>query len=185
MSLKFAALILVLVMMAGLPVSAEESEVLPKTKTQVMVREHPKTGRSYAVIVSSEKPDAGYPYHGKVIKASRPDYRMLDPKVKRGEIPYDGPYSDRRKIYYFAAGMATAGLLGGTLIPVAPAAAGAAGSGGGLGYGLAGTAVIDGTISTAMLKQRPDPNRDDFTHKSEAVLTEIHDAPKESSSGNS
>jgi len=161
---------------------SSSSEVLKETSTEVMVREHPKTGKPYAVIVSAQAPEAGFPYRGPITKASRPDYRMLDPKVKRGEIPYDGPYSDRRKVYYFAAGMATAGVLAGTLAPIAPAAAGAGGGGGGLGYGIAGTAVADGTISAALARQRPDPNRDDFNLKSEAILLEIYDSSDDASS---
>src|SRR5690349_6630294 len=109
--MKTLILPLILITAFQAPVFAEPTEVVPKTGTAVVVRENPKTGKSFVSIVDAQNPNAGYPFRGSPAKFSRPDYRMLDPHAKRGEIPYDGPYSDRRKIYYFAAGLATAGVL--------------------------------------------------------------------------
>ena len=100
-----------------------------ETNTDVKVRNHPLTGIPYVGIVSKTAPGAGNILFPEYKKVSRPDYRMLDCKMKSGEIPYDGPTSNRTKVYVFAASLATAGVLGGTLLPVVPATGAAAGGG--------------------------------------------------------
>ena len=90
--------------------AASVSEVIQKTPTRVVVREHPRTGRPYVSIVSSEAP-ARDPFSGLHQAMKRPDYRMLDPKIKAGQIPYEGPYSDRKKVYLLAASLATVGAV--------------------------------------------------------------------------
>lgn len=136
------------------------SEVLPETNSKVVVRDHPRTSRPYTVITSDSSIDlfAKLP----VLTKSRPDYRMLDPKIKSGKIPYEGPVSDRKKVYVFAASVATLGAVGGTvLLAAAPAATGAAASGTGAGaYGLAATALASGAATEAWLQTRPNPNKD-------------------------
>ena len=140
------------------------SEVLPETSSKVVVRDHPRTGRPYVVITSSTQsinPFEKLP----VLTKMRPDYRMLDPKMKSGKIPYQGPVSDRKKVYVFAASIATLGAVGGTaIIAAAPAATGVGASGGAGAYALAGTGVASGTLSTAWLNTRPDPNKDKIEH---------------------
>ena len=139
------------------------SEVIEETHTRVVVREHPKTGKPYVSIVSGDQPLAADPFAKQRKKMSRPNYRMLDPKVKPGEIPYDGPYSSSTKIYVFAATLATLGVAGGAVgLAAIPASTGGAASGGGA-YLAAGSAVAAGTAGTVAIKTRNNPNQDDFT----------------------
>lgn len=147
---------------------AQESEVFEKTQTQVAVREHPKTGRSYAVIIGPEGPSRGHVLAGPVKLIQRPDYRMLEPGVKSGEIPYEGPVSDRKKVYAFAGALAAAGVVSGVLAAAAaPAQAGAAAAGGAGIYGAAGTAVTAGTVSGVWLKRRnPSGETENFDFQS-------------------
>jgi len=148
------------------------SEVIGETHTRVVVREHPKTGKPYVSIVSSDQPLAEDPFVKLRKKTSKPDYRMLDPKVKPGEIPYDGPYSSSTKIYVFAATLATLGVAGGAVgLAAIPASAGGAASGGGA-YLAAGSAVAAGTAGAAVIKTRDNPNQDDFTQSSESRSSE-------------
>ncbi|MBI1977546.1 MAG: hypothetical protein HYS55_02215 [Candidatus Omnitrophica bacterium] len=149
------------------------SEVFEETKTQVIIREHPKTGKPYVSIVSQESFDPNTPFLGARTKVSRPDYRMLDPKVKSGEIPYDGPYSSAKKVYIFAATLATLGVAGGAVgMAVAPAAsAGGAASGGGT-FLAAGGAVAAGSAGGAVAMTRSDSNVDDFIQTSESRTIE-------------
>ncbi len=148
--------------------SAEESEVFRPTGTQVAVREHPKTGKPYVTIIGKDGTRTSPALTGRIQQIARPDYRMLDPKVKSGQIPYQGPVSDRKKVYILAGTLATAGVAGSlaaaSAIPVTTASTGAAG-GAGL-YGAAGAAVITGTASGVWLKSRPNPHQNDFDLKS-------------------
>jgi hypothetical protein len=139
------------------------SEVIEE-KTRVIIREHPKTGKPYVSIVSSDVPEPPDPFTGQKAKILRPDYRMLDPKMKSGEIPYEGPVSDRTKIYVLAASLATLGVAGPALLPAAaPAAAGSAGATGGAGaLAAAGTAVTVGPVAAVAIAGRPDPDKDDY-----------------------
>lgn len=144
-------------------------EVVPQTSTHVVVRDHPKTGKAYVSVTEKGKENVNPLAAGKYKK--RPDYRMLDPKVKSGEIPYEGPVSDRKKVYAFAAGLAAVGVAGGAAVSLAAASAPAtAGSAGGAGaFGAAGVGVIAGTAGILQAKTSPDPNKpDDFTHTSES-----------------
>lgn len=134
-------------------------EVVEQTDTKVLVREHPRTGRAYAVITADgvKNPLEALP----VTTKARPDYRMLDPKLKSGAVPYEGPVSDRKKVYLFAGSLAALGTAGGAaIIAAAPAATGAGAAGGAGLYGAAGTAVAAGTVSTALVKTKPDPAKD-------------------------
>ncbi|MBI4358632.1 MAG: hypothetical protein HY584_04965 [Candidatus Omnitrophica bacterium] len=148
------------------------SEVFQDTDTQVVVREHPKTGKPYVSIISHSALSQVDPFERLKGKMSRPDYRMLDPKVKSGEIPYEGPYSSSTKIYVFAATLATLGTVGGAvgLATVPAAATGAAASGGGA-YLAGGAAVAGGAAGAAALATRSDSRQDDFiqTSKSESI----------------
>ena len=162
------AIIMLLTVTAACP--ARASEVIPESSAEVIVREHPKTGKPYVVITSTGSADRD-PFSGKHLKAQRPDYRMLDPKMKSGQIPYEGPYSSRKKVYILAATLATVGTVGGTaIIAAAPAATGAGAAGGAGAYGAAGGAVAAGTISTAALQTRSDPEKDNYSLTSESAL---------------
>ena len=146
------------------------SEVLEETSTAVVVREHPRTGKPYVSIVRSGG-EAGDPFAGMRKFYSRPDYRMLDPKIKSGAIPYNGPYSDKTKIYIFAASLATLGAASGVaVIAAAPAATGAAASGGAGAYLAAGTAVVAGSAAAADVAMKPDSKKGDYTLRSESQL---------------
>lgn len=149
--------------------SASASEVVDSTRTQVIVREHPKTGKPYASIVSSDGPIARDPFTGERGTYSRPDYRMLDESVKPGEIPYDGPWSDRKKVYLFAASLMTVGTVGGAVgIAAAPAAGGAAAGSG--GYLAAGSVVAGGATAAAVASTRSRPGQEPFELASESRL---------------
>lgn len=161
---------LIFLLILTLAPSATASEVLPETSAEVIVREHPKTGKPYVVITSAEAVSKD-PFSGKRSSAQRPDYRMLDPKMKSGQIPYEGPSSSRKKVYILAATLATVGAVGGTaIIAAAPAATGAGAAGGAGVYGAAGGAVAAGTISTAALQTKSDPEKDDYSLTSESAL---------------
>ena len=148
------------------------TEVLPETKTRVVVREHVKTGESYVSVVSAEKEKPENPLGPPQKKILRPDYRMLDPDVRSGEIPYEGPVSDSTRVYLFAASIATLGVVAGLAVPVAAATGAGAAAGGAGTLAGAGTAVGVGSISAAFLSSRSDPNRDDFIHESASRLIE-------------
>ena len=148
--------------------TAFAGEVLVETNTKVMVREHPRTGRPYAVIIAENQdknPLAALPVTTKM----RPDYRMLDPKIRSGTVPYQGPVSDRKKVYIFAGTLAALGTAGGAaVIAAAPAATGAGAAGGAGIYGAAGTAVAAGTVSASLIKTQPDPDKDKVEHAFES-----------------
>lgn len=158
--------------------AAEENEVFGPTDTEVAVREHPKTGKPYVTIVGKDGARLHPSMTGPVKLVARPDYRMLDPKVKKGEIPYDGPVSDRKKVYALAGTLAVTGVVAGTaVIAAAPAATGAGAAGGAGIYGAAGAAVLTGTASGVWLKSRPtQQDRENFDFKSES--REIKNAEK-------
>ncbi len=161
-----------LMMMLVVSQTVFAGEVVPQTQTKVVVREHPRTGKPYVVITDSKaerNPLAALPVHTRV----RPDYRLLDPKVKRGTVPYQGPVSDRKKVYIFAGTIAALGTAGGAaIIAGAPAATGAGAAGGAGGYAAAGTAVGVGSVSTAVLNTRPpDPDKDKIEQGFESYQT--------------
>ncbi len=145
----------------------QASEVFRETNSQVIVREHPKTGKPYVVItpagVTSETV-----FFPSSKKFSRPNYRMLDPKVKSGQIPYDGPYSDSKRIYIFAATMATlgaGGLVGAAMLP----ATGTAAATGGAGYLAAGGVVAAGTTAAVVTASKPKTDEFIQSSKSESI----------------
>lgn len=160
------------------------SEVIEETKTMVVVREHPKTRRPYVVITLPEKETVD-PFAHLRQPFSRPDYRMLDPKVKSGALPYDGPSSDRKKIYIFAASLATLGTASGAMvITAAPAATGAAASGGAGAYLAGGSAVVAGSSATVAIATKPDPKKENYTHRSKSQLVQKkEDGPSSSKEG--
>lgn len=163
---------------AGVPLFA--SEVIEDTGIQAVVRDHPQTGKPYVSIAAAAS--AKNPLAEARRGTGRPDYRMLDPKVKSGEIPYNGPYSDRKKVYYLAATLAAAGAAGAVAVQAAIPAAATATAGGAAGgagaYAAAGAAVTAGTVSAAWLQNRPDPRQDDYSHEAESHEVRLEDGSK-------
>ncbi|GEM_PF-1822678 len=156
------------------------SEVENETHSRVIVREHPKTGHSYISIISDQAPMPVDPLTNRN-KYSRPDYRMLDPKAKKSDYPYDGPYSDRTKVYIFGATLIAGGITGGALgMAAAPAATGAAAasSGGGGAY-LAGAGVLAGAGGVAVSEAtKIRPEDENFIHEGESKTIEKGQSPK-------
>lgn len=133
------------------------TEVLEETHTQVILRTHPKTGKPYVSIVSTDTPIPKDPFTGLDRKYSRPDYRLLDPHMKNGEVFYDGPVSDDRKVYIFAATLMTLGTVGGA-VGMATAPVAASGATGGAGaYAAAGSVVAGGTTAAGLISARSHP----------------------------
>ena len=172
-------LILLLIIILATPAFAEEiptqvteinqPEVKDESHSQVIIREHPKTGKSYVTIVSSDIPVPPDPFTNRD-HYSRPDYRMLDPKMKKGDYVYDGPYSDRKKVYIFAASMIAIGVTGGVAgMALAPAATGTAASAGGGGAYLIGAGVatgVGGVAAADALKVKAED--ENFIHEGES-----------------
>ncbi|MBN1687537.1 MAG: hypothetical protein JW893_00395 [Candidatus Omnitrophica bacterium] len=166
----FLGIFLLIFLLVFQPLPTYTSEVLPETETEVLVREHPKTGKPYISIVSVYDPEGGNLFKDSLKGGVRPDYRLLDRTTKPGEIPYEGPVSDRTKVYVLAASLATLGAVGSAVVPVAATTGSAAGGAG--AYAAAGAAVSAGTVSTAWLKTRPDPEKDDYVLESSTAVVE-------------
>lgn len=166
---KISSLIVGAVFLGGLPL-VHSSEVLEEIDAKVVVREHAKTGRPYVAITREESPhDVIHPSEFPLAAVKRPDYRLLDPKFKPGQISYDGPSSNRTKVYVLAASLAAAGTLSSLAASAAIPAATGTGSAGGAGvFAGGGAAVGAGSISTAWFKTRPRPDEDDFIRESGA-----------------
>lgn len=164
--MRFISLLLSAVLLFSAPAGAD-SEVVPQTQTRVMVREHPRTGKPFVVITGQG--ESRDPFAGQRRIMKRPDYRMLDPKVKSGQIPYDGPVSDRKKVYILAASLATIGTVGGTaIIAAAPAATGTGAAGGAGVFAGAGAGVTGGTLGGTYAATKNNSEKEDFTHVSES-----------------
>ena len=174
---QFGVRPLQLLLMFCLALPLHASEGLEETHTNVVVRHHPRTGKPFVSSTSEAARDHNPFPESQTLK--RPDYRLLDPKMKSGDIPYEGPVSDRKKVYGLAATLATVGTVGGVgIMAAAPAATGTGAAGGAGLYGAAGTAVAAGTVSTAVGKSRSDPEKINFVHKSEAEEVKAEEAEK-------
>lgn len=164
-------------LLPGLP-SSQAGEVLPQTETQVTERVHPRTGASYRVITAAPAPEAAY-FEGAPRPYSRPDYRMLESDVQRGEIYYDGPVSSRKKVYIFAATVATLGTVGAMSLPTAAAVGSVSGGAG--AYAAGGAAVAAGTLGGAVKLTKPAENEDFIqTTKAEVLETSTKTFPESS-----
>ncbi len=147
-----------------------QNEVIPESNTEVIIRKHPKTGDEFISIVDKENASRQDLRAINSDKYSRPDYRLLDPKVRSGEIPYDGPYSSKKKIYILAASLATIGVVGGATLPVAATTA-AAGTGSGIGVGTGAVAVTGAATAAAVIKLDSEVP-DDYRRIQETTLLE-------------
>ncbi len=154
----FLFVIIVFVIFPFATVTLNANEVNIENQTAVVVREHPQTGRPYLCVVKTGEATRKI-FYGLQKKFKRPDYRLLDPHVSPKEAGYDGPVSDRTKVYALAAG----GVAAYAALPVS--AAGGAAAGGAALYAGAGVGVAAGTLSLhwAMVQ---DERPDDFTHTS-------------------
>ena len=154
-------------------VCASENEVIPEGTVKVFVREHPQTGKAF---VSLRKGDNGQDlFKGFVKREIRPDYEMLDAKTRSGDVPYDGPVSDRKKVYIFAATMMTLGVAGGIVTVAIPATAAASGTGAGTALlGVGAATVVAGTAGTVAVQAHIRPGEENY----------IHDAASSAVSGN-
>ncbi|MBU9888637.1 MAG: hypothetical protein KTQ49_02050 [Candidatus Omnitrophica bacterium] len=146
------------------PVRAAENEVVPPSPAKVFVREHPQTGKPFVSLRAGE--DSKDLFRGFTKREVRPDYKMLDAKVRSGEIPYDGPVSDRKKVYIFAATMMTLGVAGGVVTAAMPVGAAAAGASGGTGLlGAGALATVGTTAGTVALKSHLSPGEENYIHE--------------------
>ena len=149
-----------------------QNEVIPDTRTEVMVRTHPRTGQSYVAITErgAAAPTGLLAAEGKHF--SRPDYRMLAGDVKSGDIPYDGPVSSRKKVYILAGTLAATGVVAGVAGPaIFPAAAGTGTGSGAAGVGAAGVGVSGAAAAgTVVMTNRDIP--DDYSRGQQTELLE-------------
>ncbi len=162
---------LMTVLMCASTVCATESELIPASPAKVFMREHPQTGKPFVSLrVGDKSQDL---FKGFTKREVRPDYKMLDAKIKSGAIPYDGPVSDRKKVYIFAATMMTLGVAGGVVTAAMPAGAAAAGASGGTGLlGAGALATVGTTVGTVALKSHLSPGEENYIHegKTTAVI---------------
>jgi len=142
-------------------VSAYANEVMSEAPAEIVIREHPKTGFPYVSVIDPRRPREVFT--GEMKKFNRPDYRLLDPKIKSKDTAYDGPVSDRKKVYVLAGVLAAGGVAGYAALPVSAAGGGAAGGAG--AYAAASGAVTAGTFSTHWMMKKDD-RPDDFTQLS-------------------
>jgi hypothetical protein len=149
-----------------MPVHAAENEVIPESGAKVYVREHPQTGKPFVTLSAGQV--ARDPFPGFTRREIRPDYRMLEANSKG--IAYDGPVSDRKKVYIFAATMITLGVAGGVVTAAIPASA-AAGAGSGAGTGiLAGGAVVANAVAAdIVLESQIKPGEENYVHEGKTV----------------
>lgn len=160
----FTAAVLCLVFAGSTSIA---NEVLEETTTRVVVRDHPKTGKPFVSIV---RPDANLVsgLRQQLHVVSRPDYRMLDPKINTKHIPYDGPVSDRRKIYIFAGTLAALGAGAGVYGALAPAATSGASGAGGAGLYAGGAVLTGGGSIVASIAAQTDNRPEDFKMSAES-----------------
>ncbi|MFC1808918.1 hypothetical protein ACFL3D_02195 [Candidatus Omnitrophota bacterium] len=167
------------VVFIGRSVYAQEdytSEVVIVSDARVSVRVHPRTGEEYVSIhpVEQELPRYDFQTHGE--KYSRPDYEMLSHTTKSGDVYYDGPVSDRTKVYVLAATLAASGIAAGAVAQagVAAAATTASTASAGAGaYATAGAVLMGISIGTPLIRAQPDPHRDDFIHESRVKVLDV------------
>lgn len=175
-------IVLVYLLFSFVVFSAHASEVIQETPTRVIVREHPKTGKPYVSIVPAGFSLEGGPFGTPGSIAKRPDYRMLDPRVKSGAIPYEGPYSDATKVYLFAATLATLGTVGGAVgMALVPATGSGVAAGGGA-YLAAGAATAAGSAAATVVSTDSDGKSDNFVQTSQARSKTVATSSEESAS---
>ncbi|MCM8775638.1 MAG: hypothetical protein NC930_04720 [Candidatus Omnitrophica bacterium] len=168
--MKLFTLLLIFQWMSLLPgYDVLASEVIPQTDTKVVIRKHPRTGEPYVCIIPSTGEVSRNPLPALQGTVSRPDYRLLDPNVKAREVPYQGPYSNRKRVYILAASLATVGTVGGAVgLAAAPAATGTAASGGAGVFAAGGTAVVTGAAAAVHAQTKINPEDENYSHTAQA-----------------
>jgi hypothetical protein len=162
------------------PVRAAEQEVLGESGVKVFIREHPQTGKPFVSL--HKEGEAQDLFKGFVKREFRPDYKMLNAKTRSGDVPYDGPVSDRKKVYIFAATMMTLGVAGGIATVAMPVGAAAAGASGGTGLlGAGAVTVVAGTAGTVAVKSHVAPGEENYIH--DATTSAVTPNPKKLSLG--
>ena len=159
---------------SGISPCSFADEIISQTPTEVIVREHPQTGKPFVSVIDQGKGSEVRPWRAVSKKYSRPDYKMLNHRIKKGEYSYDGPVSDRKKVYILAASLTAVGVTAAVVGPaIAPAAASTGGASGGAGaFAAGGATVLSGTAGAVSYKSRPDPERDFFSQTSESKAIE-------------
>lgn len=137
-----------------------DSEVLSETGAKVFVREHPQTGRPFVCVREGDA--ARDPFAGFTKREIRPDYRMLEANVKG--VPYDGPVSDRTKVYVFAATMITLGAAGAVVTAALPATAAAGAGSAGTGALAGGAVVANAVAADIVLESQIKPGDEHYVH---------------------
>ncbi len=171
-------LILWLLMLGVAAEICRADEVVPVTPFRTVERIHPKTGKPYVTL--TPEPSRPDPLERQHSRYRRPDYRMLKADSFRGEIDYDGPSSDRTKIYVFAGAVATAGTVGGIVLAPAAAASSGGAAGGAGGYLAAGSALSAGSVAAGLKATGyGGEERADFVQESGAWL--VPDEPEAAS----
>ena len=150
--------------------SALANEVLVDTGTEVIIRDakkgrHPLCFRLFL----KNHPVPRDPIYHKRRAYSRPDYRYLDHKLPKGSIEYDGPSNSRKKVYIFAATIATLGVTSAVMIPVTATAAG--GSAAGPAVGAIATGLTSAVVTAKI--QNPHTSKD-YERSSDSYLLETN-----------
>ncbi len=145
-----------------------ENEVLTENTGKVIVRKHTKTGKPYAALVFADlKVDPRI--EDEVFPVSRPDYRMLDPQAKSSDFHYEGPVSDRKKIYIFAGTLAALGAAGGIAGALAPAAS-SGGAAGGAGLFAGASALTVAGSAELVIRAHANSSPGDYESLSESHI---------------
>lgn len=177
-----------ILLMVQIPARGQENEILRESVAKVYVREHPQTGKPFVSLRMGNP--AQDPFKGFTKREIRPDYKMLEADSKG--VPYDGPVSDLKKVYVFAATMMTLGAAGVVVTAALPAAAAAGASTAGTGVLAGGAAVATGVAADIVVESQIKPGEEHYVHDGTVVSAEadpkkisFQDALREADTGTS
>jgi hypothetical protein len=157
-----------ILLMVQMPARGQENEILQDSGAKVYVREHPQTGKPFVSLRAGEP--AQDPFKGFTKREIRPDYKMLEADSKG--VPYDGPVSDLKKVYVFAATMMTLGVAGVVVTAALPVAAAAGASTTGTGVLAGGAVVATGVAADLVVESQIKPGEEHYIHEGKAVSAE-------------
>lgn len=166
----FVWVLLFLFPVTALSVENTQEVLRSATKAQMVKRVHPVTKQTFFSIVESGAEE--YPMGlERATPRSRPDYRLLERDADASKIYYDGPVSDRKKIYLFAGTVAAVGTVAGTagLLAAASSTATTGAAGGAGAYAAGGTAVLSGVAGTVAVKSKPDTEQAPYIHEATSI----------------
>lgn len=166
--MKKAILWGLILLMFQAPLRGQESEILQDSGAKVYVREHPQTGKPFVSLRAGDP--AQDPFKGFKKREIRPDYKMLEADAKG--IPYDGPVSDLKKVYVFAATMMTLGAAGVVVTAALPVAAAAGASTAGTGVLAGGAVVATGVAADLVVESQIKPGEEHYIHEGKTVSAE-------------